>query len=180
MSGATALLVIDVQMGMFDGRRISPVPGGELLLERIGRLIARARSAKVPVIYVQHCGDHGHPLEPGTPGWKIHHAIAPGPGDMVVQKATPDSFHETDLQDKLEALGVKKLVVAGLQTEYCIDTTCRRAFSLGYDVTLAGDGHGTWSTKLLNADQIISHHNSVLGNWFVTLRSADEIEFAGG
>jgi nicotinamidase-related amidase len=69
------------------------------------------------------------------------------------------------------------LVVAGIQTEYCVDTTCRRAYSLGYDVTLVQDGHSTWDTPDLCAPQIIAHHNRTLGGWFVTPQAAEAIAF---
>jgi nicotinamidase-related amidase len=176
-----ALLVIDVQLGMYE--ESDPVYHGEELLETIGGLIVKARAAGVPVIYVQHSGSEGHPLHPQAPGWPIHPAIAPasapdgGGGELVIHKRDPDSFQGTDLQSELEARGIKHLVVAGIQTEYCVDTTCRRAYSLGYDVTLVQDGHSTWDTPDLQASQIVAHHNRTLGGWFVTLREASAIEF---
>src|SRR6476659_2662570 len=103
MSNDTALLVIDVQNGMF--AQDDPVYQGAELLATIGELLAKARAAEVPVIYIQHNG------------WPIHPAIAPSEGDPVVRKATPDSFHETMLQAELEARGIVKLIVTGIQTE---------------------------------------------------------------
>ena len=67
MSNDTALLVIDVQKGMFV--EDEPVYQGAQLLETIGELLAKARAAQVPVIYIQHNGGPGHPLEPGSEGW---------------------------------------------------------------------------------------------------------------
>ncbi len=66
MSGDTALLVIDLQVGNFEDA--APVYGGSDLLAKISRLIARARAAGVPVVYVQHCGPEGAIDQPGTPG----------------------------------------------------------------------------------------------------------------
>jgi nicotinamidase-related amidase len=129
------------------------------------------------VIYVQHSGGDGAPDEPGTPGWAIHPAIAPAGGDTVVHKRDPDAFQGTNLQAVLESGEIGKLVVVGIQTEYCVDTTCRRAYSLGYEVTLVADGHSTWDGDALTAEQIIAHHNDVLGGWFVTLKAADKVEF---
>ncbi|HEX3047657.1 MAG TPA: isochorismatase family protein, partial [Bacillota bacterium] len=63
-------------------------------------------------------------------------------------------------------------------TEFCVDTTCRRAFSLGYETTLVQDAHSTFHSKVLTAPQIIAHHNNVLGGWFVTLKSTGEIDFS--
>jgi nicotinamidase-related amidase len=98
-------------------------------------------------------------------------------GDIVIQKNTPDAFYKTNLCEKLESKGIRNLIVAGLQTEYCVDTTCRRAFSLGYNVTLVKDAHSTWDTSILSAEQIIEHHSSVLSGFFVTLKNEKEIMF---
>jgi nicotinamidase-related amidase len=175
MPSDAALLVIDVQM--FGFGEDAPVYAGESLVARIGDLIARAREAGVPVVYVQHCGAEGAIDEPGAPAWEIHPAIAPAVGDPVVQKRHPDAFQETTLQQELGSRGIRRLVVVGMQTEYCIDTTCRRAYSLGYDVTLVEDAHSTWDTRHLTAPQIIAHHNATLGGWFVTLKAASDVVF---
>jgi len=172
---STTLLIIDMQLGNFQGSH--PVHEGDRLLERVRRLIDKARSARTPVIYVQNNGGDGDPDEYGTPGWEIHPSIKPQLGDPVVQKGSPDAFHETGLQEELRSRGIRGLVVAGLQTEYCVDTTCRRAYSLGYEVTLVGDAHSTWDSDRLSADEIIGHHNDVLSGWFATLLNEEEIIF---
>jgi len=96
---------------------------------------------------------------------------------VVVQKRHPDAFQDTNLQRQLEAKGIARLIITGIQTEYCIDTTCRRAYSLAYDVTLVKDAHSTWDTDRLTAPQIIAHHNNVLSGWFAQLKEASEIYF---
>lgn len=177
MANKTALIVIDMQMGVFQSTLIPPVSHAEELLSNVGRLIAKARNASVPVIFVQHNGGSGHPLEYGKSGWTIHPAIAPTSHDIVIQKSTPDSFHNTPLQHELECRHIRKLVIAGIQTEFCVDTTCRRGFSLGYQVTLAKDAHSTWDTESLSAWQIIAHHNSILNEWFAETKGVHEIDF---
>ena len=172
-----ALIVIDVQMCMFDPDY--PVYDSEGLLKRLQALIAQARQSNAPVIYVQHCGAQGAPHEPGQPGFEIHPAIAPLANETIVQKRMPDSFFETSLQSVLAEQALEKLVIAGIQSDYCVDTTCRAATSLGYDVTLVEDAHSTWGDGGLSAEQIINHHNRVLGNWFATVKPAAEIEFEG-
>jgi nicotinamidase-related amidase len=97
--------------------------------------------------------------------------------DTLIEKRTPDAFHKTNLYETLESRSIKNIVVAGLQTEYCVDTTCRRAFSLGYDVILVKDTHSTWDTPIFEAEQVIKHHNSVLGGFFVTLKNEQDIVF---
>jgi nicotinamidase-related amidase len=173
-----ALLLIDLQRGMFTSRLIPPVWGGEELLARVHDLLVRARSSGVPVIHVQHAGPPGHPLERGTEAWEVHPDVAPLKGERVVVKETPDAFHETDLHSHLLAERVKAIAVAGIQTELCVDTTCRRAFSLGYRVTLAADAHSTWDSESLRAPQIIQHHNRLLELWFAQTQLAEAIRFA--
>jgi len=170
-----ALLVIDMQVGNFS--EPNPIYKGGQLLARVKSLIVKARSSQTQIVYIQNSGGSGDPDEYGTPGWEIHPSLTPVEGDLVVQKQTPDAFHETNLHRELESRGIKKLVIAGLQTEYCVDTTCRRAFSLGYSVILVKDAHSTWGSPRFTAQQIIEHHNQVLGGWFTTLKNESEIEF---
>jgi nicotinamidase-related amidase len=175
---ATALLVVDLQFGMFNGEEIAPIHAGDALLARVQVLLAQARAGGVPVLYVRHDSGTGRLLERGTAKWQIHPAIAPAPDETIVDKRTPDSFHETTLSAELAAIGAKRLIVAGAQSEVCVDTTCRRAFSLGFDVTLVSDAHSTWNNAVLNADQIIRHTNETLGGRFVRLISSGDAPFA--
>ena len=169
----SALLVIDVQKGMF----LPPTPAfqEEAVVGRIAGLLTRARSAGLPIIHVQHDGGQGDVLAHGTPGWEIDPRVAPSSGEPVVEKRFCSAFQETDLQSRLAATGIGCLVVAGLQTEYCIDTTCRAAFALGYKVLLVSDAHTTFDSPALSAAQIIAHHNATLGGPFCELKRADEI-----
>jgi nicotinamidase-related amidase len=170
-------VVIDMQLGMFETPGVPPVPDGERLLGNIEGLIERAREAGTAVVHVRHAGGPGHPLERGTRGWSIHPRVAPTDGEPVVDKETPDSFLRTTLRDELEAREIGHLLLAGMQTEYCVDTTCRRAFGLGYEVTLAADAHGTWDDGTLTAAQIVAHHNEVMGNGFAEVVPSAEISF---
>ncbi len=163
----TALIIIDVQNAILDGLASperQPVVDAALhdVVARLAVVKAQARAAGVPVILVQHDGDGNHRLRTGSDGWRLRAEIAPMPGDVVVNKTACDSFYETDLHARLEALGATHLVVGGCMTPYCIDTTVRRAVSLGYDVTLLADGHMTTDGKGLTFDRIIDHHNTVL------------------
>jgi nicotinamidase-related amidase len=171
----TALLVVDLQFGMFNGERIAPIHAGDMLLTCVRDLLLQARRSGTPVIHVRHADPAGELLEPGTPNWQIHPSIAPHPGELIVDKRTPDSFHQTTLMTDLAAAGVKRLVVVGAQTEVCVDTTCRRAFSLGFDTALVSDCHSTWDNGTLTADQIIRHTNETLGGRFVRLVRAAEV-----
>ena len=169
----TALLLIDTQVNMFEP---DPVQDGERLLTTLADMLAQARQANMPAIYVQNNGGPNDPDLPQTPGWQIHPALAPTTGEIVLQKETPNAFYQTLLQQKLDELGITRLIIAGLQTEYCIDTTTRAAKSLGYDVILTADGHSTYDSPELTAVQIIAHHNDIL-TAFANVVPAAEIDW---
>lgn len=152
----TALLVIDVQVGLAAGAH-----DAEHLLANIADLIARARRASAPVIYLQHESATWPPLKRGAPTWQIHPRVAPAPGDTVLGKTASDSFYQTALHEELQRRGVRRVVVTGMQSEYCVDTTCRSALSRDFDVTLASDAHTTGGPA---AARTIAHHNTVLSN----------------
>ena len=177
MRHCDGLILVDLQRGMFDGSRILPVASAGAVQVSARSLVERAREANAPIIFVRHVGPVGHPLEERFEGADFQPGLEPLPHDPVVVKRTPDAFHGTELLEILRNRSIARPAIAGLQTEYCIDTTCRRALSLGFEVTLATDGHSTWDTDILRADQIIAHHNETLGNMFVTLHLADEIGF---
>jgi nicotinamidase-related amidase len=172
----TALLVIDLQLGMFNGDRIAPIHAGGTLLTRVGLVVSHARRAGMPVIHVRHAGPMGHLLEHGTPNWHIHPSVAPLSGEAIIDKHTPDSFHKTSLMSHLTTAGIDRLIVAGAQTEVCVDTTCRRAFTRGFDVSLVSDGHSTWDNDTLTAEQIIRHTNETLAGWCVRLVHTGDIK----
>jgi len=177
MSTDTALLVIDVQVGLMkDAYRRDEV------LQTIKFLLERAHDSETPVIYVQHDGPSGDDLEVNTPGWQLHPTIAPREGEIVVRKESPDAFYQTRLQEELQELAIKRLVVIGGQTEYCVDTTTRRAVSQGYNVVLVSDAHTTFDNKTLTAAQTIAFCNETLngfsaGDHVVRVRSAEEVVF---
>ncbi len=173
----TALLMIDIQQAMFGPDEICHQP--ERTLANASDLLARARAAGTPVYFVQHCESEGS-FAPGSAGWQIHPAIAPRPSEPVIEKWASSSFYKTDLDQRLRAAGIGSLVIAGLQTEFCIDTACRVAQSLGYAVTLAGDAHSTFDNPVLGAEKIMEHHNRVLSGIVASVAPAAKIAFGGG
>ncbi len=164
--GSTALLVVDVQRGILDlpnlARKKEIDHALDQTVTRIADLIERAREVSSPVIYVQHDGGPGHRLEPGTAGWQLRSEISPRSGELIVHKRACDAFFETTLESDLKAREIRQLIVCGCMTQFCIDTSIRRAVSLGYDVILPSDGHMTADTRALSFEQIIAHHNSLL------------------
>lgn len=141
-----ALLIIDMQLGAFDGVRTVPLADGAGLIDRIVALRDAARAAGVPVVTVQDCGQIGGAYEAGTVHWQLHPRLTPVPGECVVQKRFGSAFRETDLAARLAEMGVDAVVVTGQQSDACVTATCVDALALGIPVVLAADGHGTKDT----------------------------------
>src|SRR6202043_356223 len=97
-----------------------------------------------------------HPLAKGTPGHAIYRAIAPREGEPLIVKRYCSAFRDTELDTLLKYMRVEKLIVCGMQTEYCVDTTVRAAADRGYSVTLVADAHSTGDTASLKAAAIIA------------------------
>lgn len=158
VDGSSALLVIDMQAGLVAGAYREAET-----LANLRTLIARPCGGYPGALHPAR-RRRGASALPGNPQWEIHPALAPEDGDPVIRKRAPDAFYATRLDGTLRSRGISRLVITGIMTEYRVDTTSRRAASLGYDVTLVADGHTTGDSALLTAAQIVAHHNAVLGN----------------
>ena len=170
----SALLIVDAQVNMFEEG--SAVHNSHYLLDTIGRMATRARDEHIPVIYVQNNGKPGDPDETDSPGWHIHERVSPQKGDIVVQKRTPDAFYETQLASILNEKEIGRLIITGVQTENCISSTCHHARIAGYSITLVKDGHSTFDSDVLTAEQIIAHYNDILGD-FADVTPAGHVRF---
>lgn len=171
----TMLLIVDAQVNQFEPPMA--VHDGPVILDRLKRLVALARAAKVPVAFIQNDGGEIDPDFPGTPGWALHPELIPIGSEKVYRKTTTDSFHETGLLEDLRAAGITELVIAGMQSNYCIDATTRRAISEGFKVTLVSDAHSTFSFTDEPASAIIRAQNEALGA-LVPLATTAEISFS--
>lgn len=156
MSIPSALLVVDVQLGLIEGPE--PVYEGATVVECIKGLIERARAAGAAVIYVQD----KDVAPPESAAWQLHPRLAARPDEPRVRKAYADSFYGTGLHDELATRGVRRLVICGCTTDSCVAMTCRRAVSLGYDVVLVADAHTTTDNRFMTAAESIAYYNIVL------------------
>jgi len=157
----SAVLIIDVQEALcsgeyaaFEARRV---------IDRINAVARKSRGIGAPVVIIQHETATG-PLQHGAEGWQLAAALETRPTDLYVRKKATDSFHQTELHTLLQRHGVSSLIICGLQSEFCVDTTTRRALALGYPVVLVADGHSTVDNTVLTATQISAHHNATLSN----------------
>lgn len=152
----TALLVVDVQVGVVTEASHER----DAVVANINTLVAKARAADVPVVWVQHCNESD--LVSDTDPWRIVPELDPQEREPQIQKRYGDSFEGTPLEDTLAALGVGSLVVAGAQTDQCIRCTIHGAFARGYDTKLVSDAHTTEDLTQWGApppDQVVAHTN---------------------
>ncbi|MCH7293629.1 cysteine hydrolase [Acinetobacter sp. ANC 3926] len=169
----SALLVIDMQNGLFRGQ--SNPHNAELVLSNILKLIEYQRSNGMPIIFIRHVGESGSPLDPNGLNTRLIEELHLDPHkDLVIDKKYPSCFKGTFLKELLDKLDVNEVVVTGMKTEYCIDTTVRTASEYGYKVDLISDAHTTFDSASLNAQQMISYHNQVLSNAFANVKTLEE------
>lgn len=160
-----ALLVVDVQVDVMDrcwqSRRV---------VDTIADLVARARIAGTPVVWVR---DEG--LDADSPGWQIVPDLVPEPGEIVIDKRWGDSFSQTDLDDVLAEARASHLWITGAQSDLCVRSTALGALHRGYDVTLVEDAHttrdGSYEQLHFTAEQLVALANRLV--WTTHLPEVD-------
>lgn len=164
-----ALIVVDVQNGVY-AYEGGEVFAGQAVIAAINRLIAAARSAPCPIVFVQHEDEW---LVAGSHEWELVKELdARVDIDIFVVKRHGSAFHDTPLAATLRRMGIGEVVLCGMQTELCVDSTLRHAVALNFEVGLAEDAHTTYDTATLTAPQIIEHHNRTLASYARVLPAA--------
>lgn len=166
----TALLVVDVQQGLF--QKSTPIYEAERLLDNITALIARAQRVGAPVIYIQHSSDKF--LIKGSDEWQLHPRLQPENRDYRVHKLEGNAFEGTNLGEVLQSSNITHLVITGLVTHGCVKSTCIGALELGYKVTLVKDAHSNYCAQ---AADLIEKWNTQLAAKGALLKAAAEVDF---
>jgi nicotinamidase-related amidase len=176
----TALLLVDVQNDYFPGGAMEVV-GAEAAGVQAGKLLAMFREHGRPVIHVQHIAKRAGAtfFLPGTPGAEIHASVRPEGDEPIFQKHFPNSFRETALLDHLHQTKVSALVIAGMMTHMCIDSTTRAAADLGFACSLAHDACATralsFSGVHVPAESVQAAYLAGLNGLFAKVRSVNEL-----
>lgn len=173
----TALVLVDIQRDYFPGGRMA-LPDAENAGRRAADVLARCRDAAMPIIHIRH--ESIRPgstfFLPGTEGADIHPLVAPLPGEAVLTKNFPNSFRDTTLLQHLRDLGVTDLVIVGMMTHMCIDTTVRAAFDLGFRCRVAGDATAspalTYGGTQVDADTVRATFLAALNGVFAEVTDA--------
>jgi nicotinamidase-related amidase len=164
-----ALLVVDVQRAFDDAGYWGP-RNNPACEDNIAALIAHARERDWPLVYVRHDSTEEHsPLRPDHPGNAFKEVVTGDP-DVVVSKRTNSCFYgEPDLHAWLQARRIKELVLCGITTNHCCETTARMAGNLGYDVRFVIDATHTFDRGDMTADQLAHATATNLNGEFATV-----------
>ncbi|WP_279366506.1 cysteine hydrolase family protein [Microbacterium testaceum] len=140
-----ALLVIDMQRGFDDLSFWGPTANPDCEAH-VAALIDAWRRDDEPIVVVRHeSASVGSPLHPDAEGNGLVDAVAAAPAALVVSKSVNSAFYgDPDLNVWLHERGIRELVICGIQTNMCVETTARMAGNLGYDVTVVLDATRTF------------------------------------
>ena len=169
-----ALIIIDIQNFYFEGGSV-PLTGPVEAAKHARRVLDRFRERRLPVIHVRHVPASGTV----TDQYAIRPEVAPLPGEKVVEKRYANSFRDTPLLELLRGLGVKRLVIVGMQTQMCVEAAARAAADLGFDVTVVADACATRSLEYggvrVPADQVHASTLAALKGTYAKIVTTDEL-----
>ena len=169
-----ALLVIDIQ----DSFKTSPARwasrNNPKFEENVTALIKAFREASQPVIWVLH-NDTDPGFRPGDPEVKLMSFLERRDEEPLLVKNTRNAFTSTDLQARLDALGIRKVVVTGISTEQCCETTTRVAADLGYDVDFVTEATATFPIGDLSTEAIVERTEAVLAGRFARIATVEQV-----
>lgn len=188
-----ALVVIDVQKS-FQQRPNWAAVSDPAIVKQVDRLVSAAREAGDLVIWILHSEpETGNVFDPALGHVQLMDGLVPLDSEPIITKTSINAFTTTNLQQTLTSLGIRELVICGIQTEQCCETTTRLASDLGYDVTFVTDATATFpiahrdapanrtleellaDPSTLSTDEIIRRTEYAIAGRFATIRSVDEL-----
>ena len=149
------LLVVDMQKAIVDDELYAY----DTFMERTVKLIDAARKNHVEVIYVQHDAGEGSGFSVGDEAFEIDDEVAPEKGEKVFVKTINSCFGNKEFREYMEQQEDKRLMIIGLQTDWCIDATVKSAFERGYDVIIPEGTNSTFDNDYMNAETTWRYYN---------------------
>jgi len=171
MGNKEALLVIDMQKGSFTEE--TPRFDTNGVVDRINELALLFRDRNLPVLFIQHDGTGTGTFEKNTKEWENLDELIVQSNDIPIDKYANDVFYKSILQSKLTELNVKKLLITGCATDFCVESTIQSALTKEYNITVVSDGHTTGDRPHLKAEKVIEHYNWVWKNMIPTKGKID-------
>lgn len=154
----TVLLVIDVQQALIDDQPANK----DTFLINLRLLIDAAHDGSTEVVYVRHDGGEGDVLAYGEPGWQLEQSLKPRTDERIFDKRFGSAFLKTGLTDYLRSRNVDRLVICGMQTEYCIDTSVKAAFEHGFEVFVPSGATTTYANPFLSGEKLIYYYERMI------------------
>ena len=154
------LLIVDAQ-GLITNESLYKF---ELFVSRVKELIAQARERGIEVIYVRHDDGEGKPLTPGAEGYDIYDAFQPKGDELIFDKKVNSPFLGTGLLEYLKSKGETTIIVAGLQTDYCIDATVKCGFEHGFKMIVPAHANSTVDNQYMSAEMTYQYYNEFMWN----------------
>ena len=149
------LLVVDMQKGIVD----EALYAFDAFMERTARLIDAARKNHVEVIFVQHDAGPGSGLSAGDDAFQIVDEVRPLPGEKTFTKTINSCFGNKDFKKYMKRQEDKRLMIIGLQTNYCVDATVKSAFERGYEVIIPEGTNTTFDNDYMTGETTVRYYN---------------------
>lgn len=174
-----ALIVIDIQNEYFEngGLTLSNSVAVSLNAQKV---LNHFREKKLPIAHIQHLSANPEVMPlfvEGTNGAEIHENVKPLPGEAIFKKYYPNSFRDTALLEYLNKNDVTEVVITGMMTQMCVDSTTRAAFDLGFKCTVIGDACDTMDlqidSKTVKAEDVQTAFLSALAFIFAEVKNTE-------
>ncbi len=167
----TALLVIDAQELITDERLYAY----DKYMENVRKLISEARKNGTEVVYVRHDDGEGQPLSKENEGFDVCREFAPEEGERVFDKSVNSPFRDSGLLEYLRGKAVKRLIITGLQTDFCIDAAVKCGFEHGFEMIVPEYCNSTFDNDHMTAEQTYRYYNEFMWkNRYAECVSIDE------
>ncbi len=186
----TALLNVDLQNVFVEGYPVS-APAGPTVLARVNRLIKTCRASEMMIVHTAHVtrpdgsnvGVMGEIIPPvregmisqGSRGAALHPQLDVQPGDICLEKPRFGAFHGTDLELILRSHGIDTLIISGIATNVCAETTAREANVRDFRVVFLSDGTATFDMNGVPGEQLQRATCASLGFAFAEIATVDQV-----
>lgn len=178
----TALVIIDIQNDYFPGGTMELASADETA-SKAANILSYFRRKEMPVIHVQHIAlqEGATFFLPNTKDAEIHKIVTPLKTEKVITKNFPNSFRDTELSDYLKENNISKLILCGMMTDVCVDSTTRAAMDFGFENTIITDAVTTrdreYNGTVIPAEQVTASYLSglnALGGLYAKLESSEK------
>ena len=174
----SALILIDIQNDYFKGGK-SELLNPEQAAQNASIVLNAFRTKKLPIFHVQHINGAGASFfVPETSGVEINKNVCPLPSEKIIIKHVPNSFFETDLHNELSKESIDHLVVCGMMSHMCVDTTVRAAKDFQYGVTVLHDACTTkdlnWNNHTIDAQTVHNTFMAALNGMFAKVQTTKD------